>query len=251
MDLGLRGKCAVLTGASKGIGRAVALRLADEGANVAICARGEPAVLQTESELRTRGVKVYAAACDVGNPQALDGFLETARGFLGQIDILINNATAFGFADDQEGWQASLTVDLMAAVRASWKVVPWMSGTGGGTILHITSIAGLESGWPPAYAATKAAMISHAKTLAVALAPQRIRVNAVAPGSIDFPDGLWDQLKTGNPSFYSGVLQTIPWGRMGTLDEVADVVTFLASDRAKWVTGACLVVDGGQHKANL
>jgi 3-oxoacyl-[acyl-carrier protein] reductase len=123
MELGLRGKCAVLTGASKGIGRATALRLAEEGANVAICARGEPALRETEVELRSRDVNVHAAVCDVGDHRALDGFLEAAREELGQVDILVNNATAYGFADDPGGWESSLNVDLMAAVRfrrAGW-----------------------------------------------------------------------------------------------------------------------------------
>jgi len=231
--------------------RASALRLAEEGANVAICARGEPALREAEAELRSRGVKVHAAVCDVGNPEALDGFLEAARKSLGQVDILVNNASAFGFADDPAGWQSSLNVDLMAAVRATWKVVPWMTNARSGSIVHITSISGLEAGSPPAYAAAKAALISHAKTLAVALAPQGIRVNAVAPGSIEFPGGAWDRVKQGNRAFYDQVFQTIPSGRMGKPEEVADVVAFLVSDRARWITGACLAVDGGQHKANL
>lgn len=251
MDLGLRGKCAVVTAASKGIGRATAVRLAEEGTNVAICARGERALRDAEAELRARGVTVYAAVCDVGDHAALDSFLEAARGSLGQVDVLVNNASAFGFTDDQSGWEASLSVDLMAAVRATWKVVPWMSAAGGGTIIHISSIAGLEAGWPAAYSAAKAALISHAKSMAVGLAPQRIRVNAVAPGSIEFPGGGWDGVRQADPAFYKTVLESIPSGRMGTPEEVADVVAFLASDRAGWITGVCLVVDGGQHKANL
>lgn len=251
MELGLEGKCAIVTGASKGIGRAIALRLAEEGANLAICARGERALRETESELRSHSVNVCAVVCDVGDQLALDRFLEAARESLGQVDILISNTTAFGFADDQSGWQASLNVDLMSAVRATWKVVPWMSGSGGGVVIHISSISGLEAGSPPAYAAAKAALISHAKTSAVALAPQKIRVNTVAPGSIEFPDGAWDRVKQSNRDFYDSVLKTIPWGRMGTPEEVADVVVFLASDRASWITGACVTVDGGQHKANL
>lgn len=252
MDLGLRGKSAVVTGASKGIGRSIALRLAEEGAGVAICARGEPALREVETALRTRSVPVYAAVCDVGDPKALDGFLDAAHGKLGAVHILVNNPSGISFTDDPAAWQSALNVDLMAAVRASWKVAPWIAAAGGGAIIHISSIAGLEAlGFPPAYCAAKAALVSHSKSLAVALAPQKIRVNAVAPGSIEFAGGLWDQAKHGNPDFYDAVLKTIPWGRMGTPEEVADVVAFLASERASWVTGDCIVVDGAQHKGNL
>src|SRR5687768_16674780 len=251
MDLHLRGKSAVVTGGSRGIGRSIALRLADEGAGVAICARGEPALREAEAELRSRSVPVYAMVCDVASLEALDAFLDGARAGLGGVDILVNNPSGLSLADDEAAWQSTLNVDLMAAVRASWKVAPWMSGAGGGAIVHISSIAGLEAtGFPPAYCAAKAALISHANSLALALAPQKIRVIAVAPGSIEFPGGLWAQTREGNPDFYGAVLATIPWGRMGTPEEVADVVVFAASERASWMTGTCLVVDGGQHKAN-
>jgi len=252
MDLGLHGKIAVVTGASRGIGRAIALRLADEGAGVAICARGEPALREVEAELSARRVPVYAAVCDVGDAEALNRFLEAARGRFGRVDILVNNPSGLAFADDEVAWESVLAVDLMAAVRACWKVVPWMAAAGGGAIVHISSLAGVEAvGFPAAYGAAKAALISHAKTLAVGLAPQKIRVNTVAPGPIEFPGGFWDQMKVNRPDFYSAVLQNIPWRRMGTVSEVADVVAFLASERASWVTGVCLVIDGAQHKANL
>jgi 3-oxoacyl-[acyl-carrier protein] reductase len=252
MDLGLRGKAAVVTGASRGIGRAIALRLAEEGVGVAICARSEPALREAEAELRERSVPAYAAVCDVGNPEAIDQFLDAAHAKLGRVDILVNNPSGISLADNEDAWQGTLSVDLMAAVRGSWKVTPWMAAAGGGSIIHISSIAGLEAtGFPPAYGAAKAALVSHAKSLAVALAPQKIRVNTVAPGSIEFPGGLWEQTRHGNPDFYNAILDTIPSGRMGTPEEVADVVTFLASERASWVTGVCLVVDGGQHKANV
>jgi 3-oxoacyl-[acyl-carrier protein] reductase len=252
MDLGLRGKAAVVTGASRGIGRAIALRLAEEGAGVAICARGEPALREVEAELRAQSVPVYAAVCDVRDAEGLGGFLDAARSRLGRIDIMVNNPSGFAFADDQAAWESTLNVDLMAAVRASERVTPWMAHAGGGVIIHISSIAGLEAGgFPASYAAAKAALISHAKSLAVALAPQKIRVNTVAPGSIEFPGGLWEQVKQSNPGLYGAVLQMIPWNRMGTPAEIADVVAFLASDRASWVTGSCIVVDGGQHKGNL
>jgi len=250
--LRLRGKSAVVTGASLGIGRAIALRLAEEGASVAICARGEPALRETEAELRSLTVPVYAAVCDVANSEALDVFLDATRAELGRVDILVNNPSGLSLTDDETAWQSTLNVDLMAAVRSSWKVAPWMSESGGGAIVHISSIAGLEAtGFPPAYCAAKAALISHAKSLAVALAPQKIRVNSVAPGSIEFVGGLWASARENNPEFFNAVLSTIPGGRMGTPEEVADVVAFLVSERASWVTGVCLAVDGAQHKANL
>lgn len=252
MDLKLRGKIAVVTGGSRGIGRAIALRLADEGADVAICARGEAALRETEKELGQRGTRVQADVCDVGDAPALDAFLERVKKNLGRIDILVNNPSGFAFADNDAAWQTALTVDLMAAVRATAKVTPWMAESGGGAIVHISSIAGLEAGgFPASYGASKAALISHAKTQAVALAPKRIRVNTVAPGSIEFPGGVWDQAKQHNRPLYDMALGRIPSGRMGTAEEVADVVAFLVSDRASWVTGACVVVDGGQHKGNL
>ena len=251
MDLGLRGKSAVVTGGSRGIGRAIALRLADEGAGVAICARSEPALRAAEAEIRARSVPVFATVCDVADPEALDRFLDEARASLGHIEILVNNPSGIMFADDERAWESALTVDVMAAVRASWKVAPWMRDAGG-VIIHISSIAGLEAGgFPASYGASKAALVSHAKSLAVALAGHKIRVNTVAPGSIEFAGGFWEQTKHHNPDLYGAVLKTIPWGRMGTAEEVANVVAFLVSERASWVTGACIVVDGAQHKGNL
>jgi 3-oxoacyl-[acyl-carrier protein] reductase len=251
MDLGLRKKSAVVLGGSKGIGKSIALRFAEEGANVAICARGEAALKATEAELRRKDVQVCAGICDVGKPDALRAFLDTARRELGSVDVLVNNASAFGFSDDEDGWQASFNIDLMGAVRASQIVTPWMAVGGGGAIVHISSLSGIEAGSPPAYAAAKAALISHSKNLARALAPRGIRVNAVAPGAIEFPNGLWDEVKRTDRPLYDSALATSPWGRMGAPDEVADAVVFLASPRAAWITGVCLVVDGGQHKGNL
>ena len=251
MNLNLRGKAAVITGGSKGIGRATALAFAEEGTNIAICARDQGVLAQTALELQNKGVRVYAMPCDVSESGALDEFLEASRNCLGRIDILVNNVSAFGIKDDPNAWRASLDIDLMASVRASWKVIPWMRESGGGAIVHVSSISGLEAGWAPAYAAAKAALISHSKTLAVSLAPSRIRVNAVALGSIEFPGGRWERVKQADRERYDAIVRTIPWGRMGTAEEVADAVVFLASDRASWITGACLTVDGGQHRGNL
>src|SRR5438046_2134925 len=163
MNLGLRSKNVVVTGGSRGIGRAIALAFAEEGANVAICARGEDTLVKTAEELRQKNVKVFARPCDIADPKVLDGFLEETRSALGSVDVLVNNAAAFIPADDENAWQTILNLDLMAAVRAVWKVVPWMKERGGGAIVHISSIAGLEGGWPPSYAVSKAALVSHSK----------------------------------------------------------------------------------------
>lgn len=248
MDLGLNGKNVIITGASKGIGRATALEFAAEGANVAICARGAEALEATRADIAARGVTVHAQTCDVSDADALKSFLNGANEALGGIDILINNPSGFGLTDDESGWEASLNIDMMATVRATWQVVPWMEARGGGAIVHISSISGLEAGSPPAYAAVKAGLVAHAKTMAAQLAPQGIRVNTVAPGSIEFANGFWDTIKQQNRAMYDSTLAAIPAGRMGTAEEVAAAVVFLASPKASWVSGAMLLVDGVQHK---
>lgn len=247
MDLGLKGKNAIVTGGSKGIGRSTALGLAAEGVNVAICARGQRALDATAKEIEALGVKVYAASCDVTDPESLTEFLEDARNALGGVDILINNTSAFGLSDDEAGWKASVDIDLMATVRASWAVAPWMAEAGGGSIVHVSSTSALETG-PPAYSAVKAALISHAKTMAQKLGADNIRVNSVAPGAIHVDGGFWDVVKENNADAYDSMVAQIPFGRLGKPEEVADAIVFLASARANWISGATLVVDGVQHK---
>ena len=250
MDLGLKGKRAVVTGGSKGIGRAIALGLAAEGADVAICARSEGPLNEARTAVEQAGVKAFAAACDVGDPDAYNGFLDAARDALGGVDIFVSNVSALGAGDDLDAWEANVSLDLMGAVHGVRRVSPWMAEQGGGSIVLISSIAGIEAGSTAApYAATKAALISYSKSLAISLAPQGIRVNAVAPGSIEFEGGVWDRARKHNPERYQRTLARIPWGRMGRPEEVADAVTYLVSDRAAWVSGACLAVDGAQHKA--
>ena len=184
MELGLTGKRAIITGASKGIGKAIALTMGAEGANLAICARGSDSLKETVKELESKGITVYPNTCDVGDKQSLESFLKESQEQLGGIDILINNTSGFGLTDDEQGWEAGFNVDIMASVRATQTVVPWMESAGSGNIIHISSISGLEAGSPPAYAAVKAALVNHAKTMAQELAPKNIRVNCVAPVSI-------------------------------------------------------------------
>lgn len=251
MDLGLKGKNAIITGGSKGIGRSIALLLAKEGANVAICARGEVALRETEKELIKQGTKIYAASCDIGQADKLSSFLNTVKDKFGAVDILVNNVSALSLGEEFNDWEASIDIDILGSVRATRQVIPWMTESGHGSILFISSISGLESGSPAAYAASKAALISYSKTLSAQLASKNIRVNTIAPGSIEFEGGLWEMMKNNDRSFYDMVVNSIPLGRMGTPDEIGKVAAFLVSPCASWVTGTCLSVDGGQHKSNL
>ncbi len=250
MDLGLAGKAAIVTGASRGIGRATALALAREGCHVALCARGAHELERAADEVRALGVKVWATRCDVGDAVALASFLDRAREALGRMDVLVNNASALAMGPTEEDWSTCFSVDLMGSVRASQHVAPWLREQGSGAIVHVSSTAALEGPTPVPYSALKAALISFAKNQAIELAPHGVRVNCVAPGCIDFPGGSWDAVHRDDPAFYAEMVATIPGGRMGTAEEVADVIVFAASERAGWVRGALLCVDGAQHKAN-
>ena len=160
--------------------------------------------------------------------------------------MLVNNASGFGRTDDEESWALSISVDLMASVRASHAAQPFLERSRG-SIIHISSIAGLKASTrTPPYGAVKAALIQYTLTQASALARKRVRVNCIAPGSVEFPGGLWDIAKRDNPKLYHGILSSIPFDRMGRPEEIASVALFLASDAASWITGQTIVVDGGQ-----
>jgi len=251
MNLGLAGKAAVVTGGSRGIGRATALRLAEEGCDVAICARGEAELRAVAAELRASGVEAFAASCDVRSAAALDAFLDQAHAALGRVDVLVNNASALAMGGAEADWHTSFEVDLLPCVRAGQKVIPWLRTQGGGAIVHVSTTAALEGPTPPAYSALKAALISFSKNQAIELAPENIRVNCVAPGCIEFPGGFWADVHRDDPEAWARMVATIPGGRMGTAEEVADVIVFAASERANWLRGALLCVDGAQHKGNL
>ncbi len=247
MQVPVRGRRVVVTGGSRGIGRAIVLAFAEQGAHVAFCARHTEALAETRAAVEAHDVKVCALRADVADAGQLEGFLEAAHGALGGVDVLINNASGFGFGDGEKAFRRGIDVDLMASARASWKVIPWMEAQGGGNIVHIASISGLgASVMAPAYGAVKAALMSLGKSQAVALAPKNIRVNVVAPGSIDFPGGSWDRVHEADPALYERIRELVPFKRMGRPEEVASAVLFLASDAAGWITGQTLVVDGGQ-----
>ncbi|MCG2589905.1 SDR family NAD(P)-dependent oxidoreductase [Rhodohalobacter sulfatireducens] len=250
MNLKLENCNCVVLGGSRGIGRSIATGLAEEGANVAICARGEEALRETELELLKAEVKTYAATCDIADSEALASFLQATKEAFGSIDVLVHNASALALGPNLEDWNASLNVDLMAAVNACNQVIPWMTEQGGGSIILVSSISGLECDPAPdyGYTAAKAALIAYAKKLGVMHAKQGIRANAIAPGSIEFPGGVWANTKESQPELYESVKAGIPAGRLGTPEEVADVAVFVASPRAQWITGECISVDGSQHR---
>ena len=247
MQISFKGKKVVVAGGSRGIGRSIALAFAADGADVAICARGAEGVKATETELRQHGGRGYGTACDLADGAAVTRFVNDAATALGGIDVLVNNASGFGMKDDEQGWANGINVDVMATVRATQAAVPFIEKAGGGAIINISSISGFAASTRSVpYAAVKAAVNNYTASQGLALAPKRIRVNAIAPGSIEFPGGVWEQRKMSDPKLYQGTLRGIPWGRFGAPEEIASVALFLASDRASWVTGQTLMVDGGQ-----
>ena len=246
----------LVAGGSRGIGRAIALRFAAAGAHVGICARGAEALEATRAELSGHGGLVHAMTCDLASADAIAAWVPAAAEALGGVDVLVNNASGFGMADDEDGWAASLAVDVMAMVRCSRAALPWLleaaaadgaAAAGGASIIHLSSISAVRPSTRSApYAAVKAAMNSYTGSQAAMWARQGLRVNAIAPGSIEFPGGVWDQRRTSHPTLYERTRQSIPAGRMGTPDEVAEVALFLASHHARWINGQVLTVDGGQ-----
>ena len=240
------GKKVVVCGGSRGIGRSVALGFAKAGAAVSICARSPGPLEATRAEIAALGVTAHAAGCDLGDQAAVLGYVAAAAEALGGIDVLVNIASGFGSQDTEEHWAQGLSVDVMATVRATRAAVPHLAASKG-SIVNVSSISGYRpSIRTPAYAAVTALLINYTQSQAAMYAAQGIRANAVAPGSIEFPGGSWEARRTSDPKLYNGILASIPFGRLGTPEEVAEVVMFLASPAARWVTGQTIIVDGGQ-----
>ena len=247
MAFDFSGKRVVVAGGSRGIGRSIALGFAAAGAAVSICARDAKALEATRGEIAKHGHKAHAASCDLADGPAVKRYVAEAAEALGGIDVLVNNASGFGSTDDEAGWAVGLAVDVMATVRASHAAIPFLEKAQGGSIINISSISGLRPSTRTApYGAVKAAVIHYTTSQAAMLARKGIRVNCIAPGSIEFPGGSWENRKTSDPNLYNRILKSIPFGRLGKPEEVANTVLFLCSPLGGWITGQTIAVDGGQ-----
>jgi 3-oxoacyl-[acyl-carrier protein] reductase len=257
MNLGLTARRAVVTGGSRGLGRGIALGLADEGCSVAICARNQAEVDGTVAELRARDGTMFGAAADVTDAGALTEFIDAAAAALGGVDLLV--ACAGGQASgprletiEAEDWRQTLDLNVTHPAIAARAAKPWMTEAGGGAMLFISSIAGMYPWTRSHYGAAKAAEIHLASSLAREFAPHNIRVNALSPGSVTFPASVWERLREADEEGFADWLRhELPFGRLGTDVEIADVACFLLSERASWITGANIPVDGGQNPPNM
>jgi len=249
MDLGLTGKNALITGGTKGIGRAIAETFADEGANVAICARSADDVASTVEALAAKGVKATGRALDVGDGPALTSWVNDVAAEFGGIDKVVANVSALSIGPDDENWQQSFNVDIMGSVRLVNASMDHLQKSDAASIVTISSVSGREIDFASGpYGAFKAALVHYTQGIAYHHAADGIRANSVSPGNTYFPGGVWTQIEQGNPELFATALGLNPTGRMGTPQEMADAAVFLSSDRASFITGTNLVVDGALTK---
>jgi 3-oxoacyl-[acyl-carrier protein] reductase len=256
MDFCLNGKVAMITGASRGIGAGIAAALAAEGCHLAVCARDKKNLENSVKNLEERGTKILALPLDITEEQSAEQFVARTLDTFGRLDVLVNNVGGnrrklFEETTDAD-WQSIMDMNLNAHIKLSRAVIPLMKKQRAGSVIFISSIFGRESGGATLsiYNTTKAAMISLAKVMAVELAPHKIRVNSVAPGSIRFPGGSWDKRCIEKPDeMKEFIARELPLGRFGTVEEVGNLVAFLASEKASLITGTCINIDGGQSRS--
>ena len=249
MDLGLRGKRAFVTGATKGIGRAIIDTLAAEGCDIALCARSEEEVEATVRELKAKGVNVTGAAVNVRDAEAYKAWIDTSVEALGGCDIFVPNVSAGGGMDSEKNWWKCFEIDVLHTVRGCEQLIPHLEKSGHGSIVIISSTNAVDTFYVPmAYNAMKAALITYSKQLSQFIGRKNIRVNTVSPGPIYFEGGAWEMIKSTNQKMYDATLRAMPNGRFGSPEEVARTVAFLASPAASIVTGSNLVADNGFTK---
>jgi 3-oxoacyl-[acyl-carrier protein] reductase len=245
MDLGLKGKKAIVTGATRGIGRAIANLLAAEGCDIAICARNKGPLDEAVAALARNGVKATGGAVDVADLPALRAWVAESAAALGGLDIFIANVSALAQGMDEEAWRRGFEIDVMATVFGIEAALPLLERSQAGAIVVVGSTAMAEVYGPTrSYAAVKAAIIPYVKGLARNLAAKNVRANLVSPGNVYFKGGVWNIVEERNPEMFQSMLERNPTGRMGTPEEVANAVVFLASPRASFITGTNLIIDG-------
>jgi len=248
MDLQLRGRRALVTGGTKGIGRAIVECFADEGADVAFCARTESDVMATAKTIEEKGVRTFARALDVADGPALQAWVSDAADALGGLDAVVANVSAISAGLAEENWKASFDVDVMHSVRLVDAAMPHLERSDAASITLISSVSGRDIDFTGAYGVMKGALIHYAHSLAYNLAPKGIRANAVSPGNTYFEGGFWAQAEQGMPELFQMMMGLNPTGRFGTPDEVGAAVVFLASPLASRITGTNLLVDGALGK---
>jgi 3-oxoacyl-[acyl-carrier protein] reductase len=241
------GRRIIVTGGSRGLGRAIAEGFLRSGGAVSICARDPATLASTRDALSALGT-IHAASCDLGDAAAIDRYIHQAAETLGGIDVLVNNATAYATADEESGWHAAFNVDLLSVARTCKVALPWLErARPEGVVVNIGSIAGIRpSVKAPAYGAIKAAIMHYTSSQAATLARRGIRVNSVAPGSVTAPGHFWEKRREADDPAYREISEKIPAGRPAEGAEIADVVLFMASPAARWIYGQTLIVDGGQ-----
>ncbi len=249
MDLGLKGRRVLVTGATRGIGKAIAETFAAEGADVGICARNAGDVAAAIERLRAAGVETVGDALDVADHRALSAWVARAAGTLGGIDIVVANVSALAAGDTAEDWAKQFAVDVMATKTLVDAALPFLEKSDAGAIVAISSISAMEVDGPDAYSSMKAALHPYVKGLSRALAPKGIRANLVSPGTIYFDDGYWGRVKREQPEYFATMIGYNPMGRMGAPEEIGRVTAFVASPAASFMTGANVVVDGGMTSA--